>query len=66
VAGWFDGGNPGERGSLFTSAESERGADRARTVIIECKQSRSDFLRDDADREELLRVRAHHLVLQPP
>lgn len=59
VAGWFDGGNPGKRGSLFTSADTERGADRARTVIIECKQSRSDFLRDDADREELLRVRAH-------
>lgn len=61
VAGWFDGGsgNPGEHGPLFTRADAESGAERARTVIIECKQSRSDFLRDDADREELLRARAH-------
>ena len=65
VAGWFDGGEHdrrrGDRNActLFTHDESQRGADRARTVIIECKQSRSDFLRDDADREELIRVRDH-------
>ena len=29
------------------------------TIIIECKQSRADFLRDDADRDELLRLRKH-------
>ena len=29
------------------------------TIIIECKQARSDFLRDDANREELLRLRTH-------
>lgn len=32
---------------------------RVETIIIECKQSRADFLRDDADREELLRLRTH-------
>lgn len=69
VAGWLDGPDrKAERGRLdrlseeaplFTSAEEERGTDRARTIIIECKQARSDFLRDDGDREELLRARAH-------
>lgn len=35
----------------------ERGLRAARTVIIECKQSRADFLRDDAQLEPLLRER---------
>ena len=34
-----------------------RGPDAWRTVIIECKQSRSDFLRDGCDPEGLLRER---------
>ncbi len=62
VAGWFDGGEHDRRradGRLFSRDDSERGADRARTIIIECKQSRSDFLRDDGDRDELLRARTH-------
>lgn len=29
------------------------------TIVIECKQARSDFLRDDANRDELLRLHAH-------
>lgn len=36
----------------------ERG-ERARTIIIECKQSRADFLRDRADAERLMDERAH-------
>ncbi len=69
VAGWFDGVDTAadrsrldrlsEETPLFTSTAEERGAGRARTIIIECKQARSDFLRDDADRAELLRTRAH-------
>ncbi|MDG2031912.1 MAG: hypothetical protein P8J45_12980 [Phycisphaerales bacterium] len=69
VAGWFDGvdsaadrrrqGRLAEASPLFSSHDVERGADRARTIIIECKQARSDFLRDDADRDELLRARTH-------
>jgi len=69
VAGWFDGAGTSaasggrdslrDEGDLFTSDPREHGADRARTIIVECKQARSDFLRDDSDREELLRVRRH-------
>lgn len=36
----------------------ERGP-RPRTIIIECKQSRADFLSDSADRDELLAQRDH-------
>ena len=62
VAGWFDGAGgdrSGDPGSLFGCSPEERGAERARTVVIECKQARSDFLRDDGNRDELLRTRAH-------
>lgn len=72
VAGWFDrpmdglmGGAAGRSaalgGSLWAAHEgSGRGkadATRTATVIIECKQSRADFLRDGSDPTELLAER---------
>ena len=69
VAGWFDRPIDGllgrvakESASLWALGEGgrrsgARGPDSWRTVIIECKQSRADFLRDGSDPEELLRER---------
>lgn len=68
VAGWFDRPIDGlvDRsaalgGNLWAAHEgSGRGRGEARTsatVIIECKQSRADFLRDGDDPTELLRER---------
>lgn len=67
VAGWFDRPIDGllERGpgasSLWAAEEgrARRGASHAEgaTIIIECKQSRADFLRDGSDPDDLLRER---------
>lgn len=61
VAGWFEGdeGRSGPQGPLFEAEEGERGTGRGRTILVECKQSRSDFLRDDADQASLVRTREH-------
>lgn len=69
VAGWLDhaegelldaGGleaeRPGIAASLFTNGRrtaSSRGPRRPRTIVVECKQSRSDFVRDDRDADRL-------------
>ncbi len=69
VAGWLDhaegelldaGGleaeRPGISASLFTNGRrnpSARGPRRPRTIVVECKQSRSDFVRDDRDADRL-------------
>ena len=37
----------------------ERPGSPPETLIIECKQARSDFLRDDANQEELVRLKTH-------
>jgi len=64
VAGWIDGvviGHPlhAELGEAITKPSStpERVRCRPQVIIIECKQSRSDFLRDRGDLEILLRRR---------
>jgi len=64
VAGWIDGltvGHPlhGELREAITepSSRPERVRCRPSTIIIECKQSRADFLRDRGDLETLLRRR---------
>lgn len=70
VAGWFDGdvgellgrdaGPARDGGGLWSAAEGgrrRRPAGGPTTVIVECKQSRADFLRDGLDPEELLRER---------
>ena len=61
VAGWFEGENRQVNGTgpLFAVRDDERGIARGRTVIIECKQARSDFLRDDANQKRLLQTRDH-------
>ena len=49
------------------AAIGERGPPRrcpARTIVIECKQSRSDFLRDGAQRERLLALRAELIKMR--
>ena len=38
-------------------AKQRSGRGRERTILIECKQSRADFLRDDQQRESLLALR---------
>lgn len=68
VAGWFDRPIEGllaraasgrrDEGGLWASVEGERrtrasGPEGWRTVIIECKQSRADLLRDGSDPEAL-------------
>ena len=69
VAGWLDhaegelldaGGleaeRPGIPASLFTNGRrppSSKGPRRPRTIVVECKQSRSDFVRDDRDADRL-------------
>lgn len=69
AAGWLDhaegdlldaGGLARERGgvdaTLFTAAtrsRPRRGPARPRTIAIECKQSRADFIRDDRDADRL-------------
>ena len=69
VAGWLDhaegelldaGGleadRPGISASLFTNGRrpaSTKGPRRPRTIVVECKQSRSDFVRDDRDADRL-------------
>lgn len=69
VAGWLDhaegelldaGGleseRPGIAASLFTNgrrAASTSGPRRPRTIVVECKRSRADFVRDDRDAERL-------------
>ncbi len=71
AAGWLDhadgslldaGGLEGRRRSvdatLFGGAargSARRGPARPRTIVIECKQSRADFVRDDRDAERLKR-----------
>ena len=63
VAGFADGVGPGRR-SLTHDPAPERGRGRprrrvdGRTVVIECKQSRADFLRDRRDARQLLEQRA--------
>ena len=61
VAGWFDGTReePGGQGPLFERSADDRGTARGRTILIECKQSRADFLRDDADQASLVKTREH-------
>jgi hypothetical protein len=70
VAGWFDrpvdglfdakdGASLGA--PLWAAHDGEarrRGGERATTVLVECKQSRADFLRDGSDPAELLAERA--------
>ncbi|MDZ4831692.1 MAG: hypothetical protein SGJ09_16025 [Phycisphaerae bacterium] len=70
VAGWFDRPVDGvlervakESATLWAHGEGRarstaRGPEAWRTVIIECKQARADFMRDDGDPEGLLRERA--------
>lgn len=69
VAGWLDhadgelldaGGleaeRPGIAASLFTGGRrpaSSKGPRRPRTIVVECKRSRADFVRDDRDAERL-------------
>jgi len=55
-------GSTGTAGNTGVAARSEGGRSEhgmraARTIIIECKQCRADFLRDDARLDELLRER---------
>lgn len=61
VAGWFERPNdrPNPQGPLFEHASEDRGTARGRTILIECKQSRADFLRDDADQSTLVKTREH-------
>lgn len=69
VAGWLDhaegelldaGGleaeRPGIAASLFNNGRrppSSKGPRRPRTIVVECKQSRSDFVRDDRDADRI-------------
>ena len=67
VAGWLDhaegdlldaGGleaeRPGISASLFTNGRRRsKGPRRPRTIVVECKRSRPDFIRDDRDAERL-------------
>ena len=67
VAGWLDhadgemlsagGTSRGVAAHLFGNGrkKSSAGPKRPRTIVIECKQSRSDFIRDDHDSEQLRR-----------
>jgi len=71
VAGWLDhadgelldaGGleaeRPGVAASLFTGPRRRgkpKGPQRPRTIVVECKRSRADFVRDDRDAERLKR-----------
>lgn len=72
VAGWFDrpiesllaraASGRADEGSLWAAGEAQRrsrsgGAEAWRTIIIECKQSRADLLRDTADPEALRAAR---------
>ena len=61
AAGWIDHApdRPAAHGPLFDRRLEERGSGRGRTILIECKQSRSDFLREDADQAALLRTHEH-------
>ncbi|MBK12484.1 MAG: hypothetical protein CL849_03015 [Crocinitomicaceae bacterium] len=66
VAGWLDhsestlldaGGlqkrRPGIAASLFDDRVSRRGPRSPRTIVVECKRSRSDFVRDDRNADRL-------------
>ena len=66
VAGWLDhsestlldaGGlqkrRPGIAASLFDDRPSRRGRRSPRTIVVECKRSRSDFIRDDRNADRL-------------
>jgi len=44
-------------GSMRSARPPVTGMASARTIVVECKQSRADFLRDDASSEVLLRER---------
>ncbi|MDZ4754868.1 MAG: hypothetical protein SGJ11_10285 [Phycisphaerae bacterium] len=69
VAGWFDRPVDGmleraarESASLWATPDAARktsakGPDAWRTIIVECKQSRADFVRDGCDPDALLRAR---------
>ena len=61
AAGWIDGEPRGTEagGPLFERDPAERGSRRGRTILVECKQSRSDFLREDADQQSLQRTMDH-------
>ena len=66
VAGWLDhadstlldaGGlqkrRPGVSATLFHGRRSRRGPSSPRTIVVECKRSRSDFVRDDRNADRL-------------
>jgi hypothetical protein len=60
-AGGLEADRPGVAASLFTAGNTEgrspksKGPQRPRTIVVECKRSRSDFVRDDRDADRLKR-----------
>ena len=55
-AGGLESRRPGVAASLFTNRSRKsvsKGPRRPRTIVVECKQSRPDFIRDDRDADRL-------------
>lgn len=56
------GTGPGAHGSVFEAERAGAAVRSTRTVVIECKASRADFLRDDLRMDDLLAERDRLLV----
>jgi hypothetical protein len=51
------GADPSAHGSVFEAAKAGAAVRAPRTVVVECKASRADFLRDDLRMDDLLAER---------